>query len=158
METKTLMVPLRVDTEIIAEGKTTTMPTIIMGAAVEFSMMQTVGRSFNAEHVICGVTLPGIVQWQTHRNYYADGADPTTMKMPRTPKSGVNLITMGTDEEEVLAITRRQSKLYLDSIEEKRKLEEARAKIEKATQAETSQLKDTIDTSTRNCAEQNIIK
>ena len=39
-DTLAMMVPLRMGTEIIEEGKTT-IPTIIMGAAAEFSMMQT---------------------------------------------------------------------------------------------------------------------
>ena len=41
------------------------------------------------------------------------------------------MITVGTDVEEVLAITRKQA-------EEKRKLGEARTEIEKASQVETS--------------------
>ena len=75
----------------------------------------------------------------------------------KCPKSGVNLISIFTDEE-VLAITRKQAKLYPDPMEEKKKLEEARTEIEKATQAEKLQLKDTTGTSTRNLAEQNIIR
>ena len=51
----------------------------------------------------------------------------------KCPKLGVNLITIGTDEEEVLAITRKQAKLYLDPTEEKKRLEEALAEIQKAT-------------------------
>ena len=50
----------------------------------------------------------------------------------KCPKSGVHLITVGTDEEEVLAITRKQAKEYPDPAEEKRKFGEARAEIEKA--------------------------
>ena len=61
------------------------------------------------------------------------------------------------EEEEVLAITRRQAKVYPDPAEEKRKLGEAWAEVEKASQAETSQLKDFTDTSARNSAEQNIV-
>ena len=83
-ETRIVQVPHPEDIGIIAEGKITTMMqtiTIIMGAIVELSMMQTDGRSFNAEHVICGVILRGIVQQQTHRNYYVDGADSATMRM-----------------------------------------------------------------------------
>ncbi len=75
----------------------------------------------------------------------------------KCPKSGINLITVGTDEEEVLAITRKQAKLYPDPAEEKKRLEEARAKIQKATQAETAHLKDPPSTSVWNCAEQNIV-
>ena len=84
MEIQTLMVPLRVGIGIITEGKITTMQTItiIMGAEVEPSMMQTDGQSFNAEYVICGVILRGIVQRQTHPNYCADGADPAITKIP----------------------------------------------------------------------------
>ena len=67
------------------------------------------------------------------------------------------MITIGTDEEEVLAITWKQAELYPNPTEEKKRLEEAQEEIEKATQAEKSQLKDTTGTSTRNCAEQNII-
>ena len=73
-------------------------------------------------------------------------------------KSEVNLITIGTDEEEVLAITRRQAKEYPDPTEEKRKFEEARVEIEKASHVEISQLKDTTNTSARNSAEQNIVR
>lgn len=51
----------------------------------------------------------------------------------KCPKLGVNLITIETDEEEVLAITWKQAKLYPNMTEEKNKLEEARAEIEKAT-------------------------
>lgn len=65
------------------------------------------------------------------------------------PKSGVNLITVGTDVEEVLAITRRQA-------EEKRKL--AEALISKASSAETSQLRDITGTLARDYAEQNIVR
>ena len=81
---QTLMVPLRVGTGIIAEGKTTTMRTITITivAEAESNMMRADDRSFNAEHVIYGVILRGIVQRQTHRNYYANGADPAIMKMP----------------------------------------------------------------------------
>ena len=81
---QTLMVPLRVGIGIIAEGKITTMRTItiIMGVEVKPSMMQIDSRSFNAEHVICGVILRRIVQRQTHPNYYADGADPAITKIP----------------------------------------------------------------------------
>lgn len=68
------------------------------------------------------------------------------------------MITVKTDKEEVLAITRRKSKVYPNSTEEKRKLGEARAEIEKATQAKTSQLKDTTSTSARNSEEQNIVR
>jgi hypothetical protein len=45
----------------------------------------------------------------------------------------VNLITIETAEEEVLAITQKQEKLYPDPTEEKKRLEAARAEIEKAT-------------------------
>ena len=76
----------------------------------------------------------------------------------KCPKSGVNLISIGADKEEVLAITRKQAKLYPNLTEEKKRLEEVQAEIEKATQAEKSQLKDTTGTSTSNCAEQNIIR
>lgn len=72
-------------------------------------------------------------------------------------KSRVKLISIGIDKE-VLAITRKQAKLYPDPTEEKKRLQEAWAEIEKATQAEKSQLKDTTGTSTRNCVEQNIIR
>ena len=48
------------------------------------------------------------------------------------------MITVGTDEEEVLAITRKQAKEYLDPAEEKRKFEEVCAEIEKASHVETS--------------------
>ena len=51
----------------------------------------------------------------------------------KCPKSGVNLISISTDEEEVLAITCKQAKLYPNLTEEKKRLEEARAEIEKAT-------------------------
>ena len=68
------------------------------------------------------------------------------------------MITVGTDEEEVLAITRKQAKEYPDPAEEKRKFEEARVEIEKASHAETSQLKDTTGTSAQNCAKQNIVQ
>lgn len=43
------------------------------------------------------------------------------------------MITIGTDEEEVLAITRKQVKLYHDPTEEKKRLEEARVEIQRAT-------------------------
>ena len=59
---------------------------------------------------------------------------------------GVNLITIRTDEE-VLAITRQQAKLYFDPTEEKKRLEEARMEIQKAMQAEKAHLKDTTGTS-----------
>ena len=74
----------------------------------------------------------------------------------KCPKSGVNLISIDRDEE-VLAITHKQAKLYPDPTEEKKRLEEARAEIEKAMQAEKSQLKDTTGTSMRNYTEQNIM-
>ena len=67
------------------------------------------------------------------------------------------MISIGADEE-VLAITRKQAKLYPNPTEEKKRLEEAQAEIEKATQTEKSQLKDTTGTSTRNYVEQNIIR
>ena len=73
-------------------------------------------------------------------------------------KLGVNLITIGTDEEEVLAITQKQAKLYPDLTQEKKRLEEAQAEIQKATHAEKAHLKDTTGTSARNCVEQNIIQ
>ncbi len=73
----------------------------------------------------------------------------------KCPKSRVNLITVGMDEKEVLAITREQAKEYLDPAEEKRKFAEARAKVEKVSQAATSH--DTTGTSTRNSVEQNIV-
>ena len=60
------------------------------------------------------------------------------------------MITVGTDEDEVLAIMWKQTKVYLDPTKEKNRLEEARAKIQKAMQAH---LKDTTGTSARNCAE-----
>ena len=44
-------------------------------------------------------------------------------------KSRVNLITIGTDEEEVLAIIWKQTKVYRDLTEEKKRVEEAQAKI-----------------------------
>ena len=66
-------------------------------------------------------------------------------------KSRVNLITIGTDEEEVLAITQKQAKLHPNPTKEKKRLEEARTEIEKATQAKKAHLKDTTDTSARNC-------
>ena len=68
------------------------------------------------------------------------------------------MITIGTDEEEVLAITRKQAKEYLDPAEEKRKFAEARAEVEKVSQAATPQSKDTTSTSTRDSAEQNIVR
>ena len=37
------------------------------------------------------------------------------------------MITIETDEEEVLAITRQQAKVYPDPAEDKKKLEEAQA-------------------------------
>ena len=48
-------------------------------------------------------------------------------------KSGVNVITIRMDEEEILVITWKQAKLYPDPTEEKKRLEEARTEIEKAT-------------------------
>lgn len=65
-----------------------------------------------------------------------------------------------TNEEEVLAITRKQTKLYPDPTKEKERLEEAQAEIEKGMQTEKSQTEkgDTAGTSMRNCAEQNIIR
>ena len=80
---------------------------------------------------------------------------PNDHEDSKCPKFGVNLITVGTDEEEVLAITRRQAKL---PAEEKRKLGEAQAEIGKASSAETSQLKDITGTLARNFAEQNIVR
>ena len=47
----------------------------------------------------------------------------------KCPKSGVNLITVRTDEEEVLAITWKQAKVYPNLAEEKKRLEEAQAEI-----------------------------
>ena len=70
----------------------------------------------------------------------------------KCPKSGVNLITIGTDEEEVLAITQKQAKAYPDPAEKRKRLEEARAEIQKATQTKKAHLKDTTSTSARNCA------
>lgn len=70
----------------------------------------------------------------------------------------MNLITIGVDKEEVLAITRKQAKLYPNPMDKKRILEEAQAEIEKATQVEKLQLKNTTGTSTRILAEQNIIR
>ena len=67
------------------------------------------------------------------------------------------MITVRMNEEEVLAITKKQAKVYTNLAEEKKRLEEARAEIQKATQAEKAHLKDTIGTSARNCAEQNIV-
>ena len=64
------------------------------------------------------------------------------------------MISVGTDEE-VLAITRKQAKLYPDPTEEKRRLEEAWTEIEKATQ---TKIKNTPGTSLQNCAEQNIVR
>ena len=61
------------------------------------------------------------------------------------------MITVGTDVEEVLAITRRQA-------EEKRKLGEAQAEIAKASSAGTSQLKDITGTLAKKFAEQNIVR
>ena len=84
--------------------------------------------------------------------------EPGDHEDSKCPKSGINLITVGTDEEEVLAITRRQAKVYPDPAEEKRKVGEARAEIEKASPVETSQLKDITGTLTRNFAEQNIVR
>ena len=69
----------------------------------------------------------------------------------KCPKFGVNLITVGTDVEEVLAITQRQAK-------EKRKVGEAQADIAKASSAGTSQLKDITGTLARNFVEQNIVR
>ncbi len=69
----------------------------------------------------------------------------------------MNLITIGIDEEEVLPITRKQVKLYLDPTEEKKRLEEAWAEIEKATQVEKAHLKDATGTLAKNCAKQNIV-
>ena len=83
--TPVMSVPRQEGTKIINEGKTTTTMrtiTITMAAKVESSMMQTDDRSFNAEHVICGVILRRIVQQKTHQNYYVDGADLEIMKMP----------------------------------------------------------------------------
>ena len=48
-------------------------------------------------------------------------------------------IKSGTVEEEILVITRKQTKLYPNPTEEKKRLEETRVKIEKATQEEKSQ-------------------
>lgn len=87
--------------------------------------------------------------------------DHEDAKCPKS-KSGVNLISIevGTNKEEVLAITRKQAKLYPDPTEEKKRLEEARIEIEKGMQLEKSQTKkgDTKGTSMKNCAEQNIIR
>ena len=77
-----MRVPHRVGTKIIDVGKTTTMPTIIMGAAAEFSTMRLAARWFNAEHAICGATLHEIVHQRIHQSYYADGAVLGIMKMP----------------------------------------------------------------------------
>ena len=70
------------------------------------------------------------------------------------------MISIGADEEEVLAITHKHLKLYPDPTEEKKRLEEAQKKIEKGMQTEKSQTKkgDTAGTSMRNCAEQNIVR
>ena len=67
------------------------------------------------------------------------------------------MISIGADKE-VLAITCKQEKLYPDQTEEKKRLKEVRTKIEKETQVEKSQLKDTTSTSTRNYVKQNIIQ
>ena len=48
----------------------------------------------------------------------------------KCPKVGVNLITDGMDEEDVLAFTWKQAKEYSVSAKEKRKFGEARAEIE----------------------------
>ena len=50
-------------------------------------------------------------------------------KDAKCPKSGVNLIAIGIDEEEVLAMTWKQAKVYLDPTEENKRLEEVRAKV-----------------------------
>lgn len=80
-----MMVPLRVGTEIIEEGKATiptTIPTIIVGAAAEFSMMRTAALWFNVEHAICGATSLETVHRQMHQSCYVDGVVLEIMKMP----------------------------------------------------------------------------
>ena len=63
------------------------------------------------------------------------------------------MIIVGTDEEEVLAIMWKQVKVYPDPVEEKKRLEEARAEIQKEIQAEKAHLKDTTGTLAQNCIE-----
>lgn len=122
-----------------------------MEAEVEPSMMQTDGRSFNAEHVICGVILRRICTAANTPKLLCRWCRPGDHEDSKCPKARVNLITVDTDIEEVLAITRRQT-------EEKRKVAEAQAEIAKALLAGTSQLKDITGTLARNFAEQNIVR
>lgn len=68
----------------------------------------------------------------------------------------MNLLSIETCDEETLAITRAQAKTYPDPDEEKKRLGQARAELQKEMEAKRSQTKDTASTS-RNQAEQNII-
>lgn len=85
--------------------------------------------------------------------------DHEDAKCPK-PKPGVNLLSIETEtcDEETLVITRKQAKTYLNTEEEKKRLQQARAELEKEMEVEKSHTKDTVGTSMRNHAEQNIIK
>lgn len=78
----------------------------------------------------------------------------------KCPKQWVNLLSIETCDEEILAITREQAKkaMYPDAEEEKKRLQQARTELEKQMETEKLQTKDTVDTSKRNLAKQNIIR
>ena len=70
------------------------------------------------------------------------------------------MLSIGTCEEETLAITHAQAKkaTYPDAEEEKKRLQQAGVELGKQMKAEISETKDTADTSRRNLVEQNIIR
>ena len=78
----------------------------------------------------------------------------------KCPKQGVNLLSIETFDENVLAIMREQARKakYPNAEEEKERLQKARAEIEKQMTAEKSQIKDITVSLKRNLAEQGMVK
>lgn len=81
---------------------------------------------------------------------------PGDHKDSKCPKPGVNLLTIERCEEEALVITCAQAKkaIYTNSKEEKKRMQQAKTKIEKEMEVKKLQMKD----SRRNQAKQNIIR
>ena len=76
------------------------------------------------------------------------------------PKQRINLLSIEACDEKVLSITREKVKKekYPDAVEENERLQQARTKLERQMRTRKLQVKDIVDTSKRNLAEQNMIR
>lgn len=85
---------------------------------------------------------------------------PRAHEVSKCPKQRVNLLSIETCDEKVLAVTQEQAKKakYPDVEEEKERLQKARTEIERQMKTRKSQVKDIAETLKRNLVEQNMMR